>query len=124
MLPEDDTSWDQSWAAIKAVWASKWNARAVSSFRKARLDHSKLQMAVLCQPVVPAKYAFVAHTKHPTSGAYQPPNALSLIFLATGWWQSGWSILAVMSISSFDICKPVKSASEPLATLLSPGRFQ
>ena len=61
-------SWDNMWRCMKAVWASKWNARAVSSLRKAGLRHKDLQMAVLCQQVIPAKYAFVAHTTHPTTG--------------------------------------------------------
>jgi len=61
--------WDDSWSAIKAVWASKWNERAVSSMRKSKLDHTALRMAVLCQAVVPATYAFVSHTRHPTTGA-------------------------------------------------------
>ena len=61
-------SWGQLWAAIKAVWASKWNERAVLSLRKARLDHGQLQMAVLLQAVLPAQHAFVAHTVHPTTG--------------------------------------------------------
>lgn len=50
------------------MWASKWNERAVLSLRRAGLSHAALQMAVLCQEVVPAAYAFVAHTRHPTTG--------------------------------------------------------
>ena len=65
-MPSD--SWGQLWAAIKAVWASKWNERAVLSLRKAGLDHGQLQMAVLLQAVLPAQHAFVAHTVHPTTG--------------------------------------------------------
>ena len=61
------------WHAIKAVWASKWNTRAVLSLRKAGLQHHDLQMAVLCQPVVPAQYAFVAHTTNPVTGLLHPP---------------------------------------------------
>lgn len=64
----NDSAWSRSWSAIKAVWASKWNERAVSSMRKAGLEHGELQMAVLCQPVIPAQFAFVVHTRHPTLG--------------------------------------------------------
>ena len=63
-----DSAWELSWAAIKSVWASKWNERAVSSMRKGKGEKGALQMAVLCQQAVPAAYAFVAHTKHPTTG--------------------------------------------------------
>ena len=68
-------SWGQLWAAIKAVWASKWNERAVLSLRKAGLDHGQLQMAVLLQAVLPAQHAFVAHTVHPTTGELGPRGA-------------------------------------------------
>ena len=61
-------SWDSMWAGIKAVWASRWNMRALSSLQKAGLQHKDLQMAVLCQPLIPAQYAFVAHTVDPTTG--------------------------------------------------------
>ena len=74
-------SQDNIWHAIKAVWASKWNSRAVSSLRKAGLQHGHLQMAVLCQPVIPAKYAFVAHTINPVTGA--PPPCLLLVASST-----------------------------------------
>ncbi|KAL3148775.1 COP9 signalosome complex subunit 8 [Trebouxia sp. C0009 RCD-2024] len=61
-------SWQDMWRAITAVWASKWNVRAVSSMRKAGLQHRHLQTAVLCQPVIPAQYTFVAHTTNPITG--------------------------------------------------------
>ena len=67
-LAWEEGQWGGSWAAIKQVWASKWNERAVLSLRRAKLSHSALQMAVLCQEVVPAQYAFVAHTTNPTTG--------------------------------------------------------
>jgi len=55
----------QAWAAITGVWASKYNERAVLSCRKAGLTHEDVSMAVLCQPVVRARYAFVLHTTNP-----------------------------------------------------------
>jgi len=57
-----------AWAAITGVWASKWNDRAYLSCRKAALDHSAISMAVLCQQVVQARYAFVLHTTNPSTG--------------------------------------------------------
>ena len=61
-------SWEEAWAAITAVWASKWNVRAVTATRKAGLQHADLAMAVLVQELVPARYAFVLHTTNPVSG--------------------------------------------------------
>jgi hypothetical protein len=53
----------------QGVWASKYNARALLSMRKAGLDFRDLRMAVLVQRVVPAAYAFVIHTRNPATGA-------------------------------------------------------
>ena len=75
-------SWEDMWHAIKAVWASKWNSRAVSSLSKAGLHHQDLQMSVLCQPVVPAQYAFVAHTTNPVTGLLHHPPSPSLLQLS------------------------------------------
>ena len=55
----------KAWSAITGVWASKYNERAVLSCRKAGLTHEDVSMAVLCQPVVQARYAFVLHTVNP-----------------------------------------------------------
>ncbi|KAK9830544.1 hypothetical protein WJX72_012386 [[Myrmecia] bisecta] len=66
--PAQPCEWDSMWAAVTRVWASKWNERAVVSMRKARLEHAALRMAVLCQHVIPAAYAFVAHTSNPLTG--------------------------------------------------------
>ena len=55
----------KAWKTILGVWASKYNERAVLSCKKASLKHADLSMAVLCQPVVRARYAFVLHTINP-----------------------------------------------------------
>jgi alpha-glucan,water dikinase len=55
----------KAWKTILNVWASKYNERAVLSCKKASLNHADLSMAVLCQPVVRARYAFVLHTVNP-----------------------------------------------------------
>ena len=57
-----------AWAAITGVWGSKYNERAVLSCRKAGIKHEDVSMAVLCQPVVQAQYAFVLHTTNPQTG--------------------------------------------------------
>jgi alpha-glucan,water dikinase len=60
--------WDANWAAIKRVWASKWNERAYLSRRALGISHENLTMAVLIQEVVEADYAFVIHTANPING--------------------------------------------------------
>lgn len=62
-------SWDAAWAAVKGVWASQWNDRALAALRKARLPLQQLRMGVLLQPLLPARYSWVAHTVNPASGS-------------------------------------------------------
>lgn len=66
-LPE--IPWEQTWRGITRVWASKWNERAYLSRRARSIPHDHLQMAVLIQQVVDARYAYVIHTVNPISGA-------------------------------------------------------
>ena len=54
-----------SWVAVKGVWASVWNERAHLARRKLNLSIEEVEMAVLCQKVVNADYAFVIHTTNP-----------------------------------------------------------
>ena len=63
--PED---WEKTWHRIKQVWASKWNDRAFLNRTRMQIPHDRLFMAVLIQQVVPAEYAFVLHTRNPSTG--------------------------------------------------------
>lgn len=54
-----------AWEAVKGVWASVWNERAHLARQKLRLSVDEVEMAVLCQKVVDADYAFVIHTSNP-----------------------------------------------------------
>ena len=67
-VPGDDSRWELALNAVRAVWASKYNDRAYLSCKKVGLDFEAVSMAVLCQRVVPAQYAFVIHTSNPTNG--------------------------------------------------------
>lgn len=57
-----------AWAAVKGVWASIWNERAHLARRKLRLNVDNVDMAVLCQKVIDADYAYVIHTTNPLTG--------------------------------------------------------
>lgn len=61
-------SWEETWSAVKRVWASKWNDRAYYSRTTLGIPHEDLMMAVLIQQVVAADYAFVTHTVNPLTG--------------------------------------------------------
>jgi alpha-glucan,water dikinase len=60
-------NWEAAWKAIKRVWASKWNERALLSRQRVGIGHEDLFMSVLIQPVVEADYAFVIHTVNPST---------------------------------------------------------
>jgi alpha-glucan, water dikinase len=60
--------WDDAWACIKRVWASKWNDRAYWSRKAGGIPHEDLLMAVLIQEVIEADYSFVIHTVNPFTG--------------------------------------------------------
>ena len=53
--------------SIKKVWASKFNERAFISCKKIGIKLDEISMAVLCQKIIEADYAFVIHTKNPSN---------------------------------------------------------
>ena len=59
---------DDVYAAVKKVWASKWNERAYLSRKACGVDEEELHMATLLMEVVPAEFAFVLHTANPLNG--------------------------------------------------------
>ena len=52
---------------IKEVWSSKYNERAFISCTKVDIQLSDIYMAVLCQKIIPSEFAFVIHTKNPST---------------------------------------------------------
>lgn len=66
--PESPERWEEALLALRGVWASKFNDRAYYSMRKIGLSLDNLRMAVLVQRIVSPSYAFVIHTKNPSTG--------------------------------------------------------
>lgn len=64
--------------ALKSVWASKWSDRAVSSRRQTGIPDEALFLAVLVQPLMDSKYAFVIHTHSPLPGAEKGDQLIEL----------------------------------------------
>jgi alpha-glucan, water dikinase len=48
------------------------------SMRKVGIDFRDIRMAVLCQRVVPAAYAFVIHTTNPSNGVAERPSPVAV----------------------------------------------
>ena len=63
----DETDLSEAFKSIKKVWASKYNERAFISCRKIGVKLDEISMAVLCQKIIEAEYAFVIHTKNPSN---------------------------------------------------------
>jgi len=76
----EKTPWQK---ALKGVWASKWTDRAVSSRKQMGVPEDALMLAVLAQPLQPASYAFVIHTRSPMAGA-KPDDALIELVVGLG----------------------------------------
>eukprot|EP00932_Pfiesteria_piscicida_P009650 SRR837773.20410.p1 GENE.SRR837773.20410~~SRR837773.20410.p1 ORF type:complete len:311 (-),score=94.09 SRR837773.20410:249-1061(-) len=74
------TPWQR---ALKGVWASKWTDRAVSSRKQMGVAEDDLMLAVLVQPLQPASYAFVIHTRSPLPNA-KPEEALVELVVGLG----------------------------------------
>ncbi len=64
---------------LQGVWASQYNERAMLSMRKVGIDFRDIRMAVLCQRIVPAAYAFVIHTTNPSNGAASATDRVARI---------------------------------------------
>ena len=62
-----ESEFDAAFKAIKTVWASKYNERAYIATSKVGITLDDIRMAVLCQKIIPAEYAYVIHTKNPST---------------------------------------------------------
>ena len=49
------------------MWASKFNERAFLATKKIGVSLNQVYMAVLCQEIIQAEYAYVIHTSNPTN---------------------------------------------------------
>lgn len=54
-------------AAIRKVWASLWNKRAVMNRRNTRIRHERAHMAVLIQKMIVPEFSFIMHTINPVT---------------------------------------------------------
>lgn len=62
-----ESDFDSAWNSIKGVWASKYNERAFIATEKVGIGLDDIRMAVLVQKIIPADFAYVIHTKNPST---------------------------------------------------------
>lgn len=55
--------------AVKEVWASLWNRRAVQARQNSSVPHGRARMAVLIQTMMPADMSFIMHTVNPVNNS-------------------------------------------------------
>ena len=61
--------------AVKRVWASKWNERALRACKQLGVSLPDVHMSALLQPLIDAQIAFVSHTRDPrAAGNAAPPS--------------------------------------------------
>jgi alpha-glucan, water dikinase len=107
-------------SAIKRVWASKWNARALRAAVQTGTTLDSLHMSVLLQPLVDTSVAFVAHTRDPR--APEGSEARMLIEAVVGLGESLVSNVSGQALAfSVDIAQLLAAAptagAPPLACL-------
>ena len=73
---------DLAFKAIKSVWASKFNERAYIATSKVGITLNDIRMAVLCQKIIPTEYAYVIHTKNPSTN--NPDEVFAEVCLGMG----------------------------------------
>ena len=127
-LPANEERWSLALNALRGVWASKYNDRAYYSLKKVGLVNLSLhhllplftwtqvglnfddvRMAVLVQQIVPARYAFVIHTRNPSN------NDESEVFceMVRGLGESLVSGMVPGSAVAFKAKKEGKGLDEP-----------
>ena len=62
-----EVEFNSAFNAIKTVWSSKFNERVFIATSKVGIKIEDIKMAVLVQKIIPADYAYVIHTKNPST---------------------------------------------------------
>lgn len=98
-VPDSEERWSAALEALKGVWASKYNDRAFYSLRKCGIDADDVRMAVCVMRVVPARYAFVIHTKNPQTNDSSEVRRSTMIAFCATLPAARWLISATLSVS-------------------------
>jgi alpha-glucan, water dikinase len=121
-----DDSLPGAWEAIKGVWSSVWNERAHLARSKMKMDVADVDMAVLCQKVVDADYAFVIHTTNPLTDDVNEIYAECVIGLGETLVGNapGQALgFTVRKDQDLDTCEPIVRSYPSKATALVGGEY-
>ncbi|MBN1998695.1 PEP/pyruvate-binding domain-containing protein [candidate division KSB1 bacterium] len=89
--------------SVKKCWASVWNERILYYRRSKNLDHSKVSMAVIVQPVIACLQSGVMFTVNPVS------NKIDEIVINAGWGLGEVIVSQEVSADEYIVCKSSKN---------------
>lgn len=115
-----------AWYSIKRVWASMWNERAHLARQKLHLPVEDVDMAVLCQKIIDAEYAFVIHTTNPLTNNTNELYAEAVVGLGETLVSNapGQALgFTVLKDGDMDSMSPIVRSYPSKGTALSGGDF-
>src|SRR6185436_909918 len=102
--------WDRLFDAIRRVWASAWNERALAYRRAKGIPNDRISMAVVVQQMVDARTAGVLFTANPNDG-----NVYEVV-ISTLWGAGEGLVSAGLDADTFTVDKETLDVSETIAS--------
>lgn len=101
--------WDRLFDAIRRVWASAWNERALAYRRAKGIPEDRISMAVVVQQMVDARSAGVLFTANPNDG-----NVYEVV-ISTLWGAGEGLVSAGLDADTFTVDKETLEITERIA---------
>jgi phosphohistidine swiveling domain-containing protein len=101
--------WDRLFDAIRRVWASAWNERALAYRRAKGIPNDRISMAVVVQQMVDARSAGVMFTANPNDG-----NVYEVV-ISTLWGAGEGLVSAGLDADTFTVDKETLDIAERIA---------
>lgn len=101
--------WDRLFDAIRRVWASAWNERALAYRRAKGIPNDRISMAVVVQQMVDARTAGVLFTANPNDG-----NVYEVV-ISTLWGAGEGLVSAGLDADTFTVDKETLDVAERIA---------
>ncbi len=101
--------WDRLFDAIRRVWASAWNERALAYRRAKGIPEDRISMAVVVQQMVDARSAGVLFTANPNDGNVHE------VVISTLWGAGEGLVSAGLDADTFTVDKETLPVAEQIA---------